>query len=167
MSAMPNRRRGLALLGVAALAACLWGAFGAPRVRLLNTGMRIEHPPARGAWGLAGAAGLGLLAVAVPRGGLRMALAVGAALAAALAGQRLAYRLEAGPQALVARGLFGTRTLPWREVSRVDTGREGLVVWGANEAQIRVVTTDFDPALRATLERAISRRVAESRAGAP
>jgi hypothetical protein len=166
MSAVRRRQVLFVVLGALALAACLWGAGGSPRVRLLNEGLRLEHPPARGAWGLAGAAGLGLLAAAVPRRGLRLTLAACAVLAAALAGQRLLYRLEAGPQALTARGLLGTTALPWREVTRVDTGHQELLVSGTGDTQIRVVTAGFDPELRTTLERAISRRVAESRANA-
>jgi hypothetical protein len=154
------------LLGALAFGACAWGARGAPHVTLLNTGIRIEHPHARGAWGLAGAGGLALLATVVPRRALRFALAGAAVLAAAVAAQRLVYRLEAGPQALVVRSLFGESVLPWREVSRVDSRPEELVVWGRQDAQIRVAMGPYPPDLRVTLERAISRRVAESRATA-
>ena len=56
--------------------------------------------------------------------------------------------------------------LPWGEVTRVDTGHQELLVSATGDRQIRVITTGFDPELRTTLERAISRRVAESRAGA-
>lgn len=163
---MRNKRTGLALLGAAALAACAWGARSAPRVRLLNTGIRIEHPLARGAWGLAGAAGLAVLAAAAPRPRLRFALAGVACIAAALAARRLAYRLDAEPGALVWRGVFGETSLAWREVSRVETGHDFLAVWGRGEARIRIDTAGFPPELRVTLERAISRRVAEARPGA-
>lgn len=163
---MKGKRGALALLGLVAFAACAWGAGGAPRVTLLNTGIRIEHSPARVGWGLAGAAGLALLAAAVPRRALRLVLAGAAVLAATFAAQRLVYRLDAGPQALVERGLFGETALPWREVSRVESTPEGLVVWGGPDARVRVATTGYHPDLRVTLERAISRRIAESRATA-
>jgi hypothetical protein len=160
---MKYRGAALALLAAAALACCLWGASGARRLTLLNTGARLEYPPGRAAWGLAGALGLALLAAGVPRHRPRVVLVSTAILAAVLAAQRLTYRLDAGPQALVARGLLGSTSLPWREVSRVDSGPDALVVLGHADARIRVSTADLHPDLRVTLERTISSRIAESR----
>jgi hypothetical protein len=160
---MTSKRVALALLGAAALAACIWAESAARRLTLANTGVRLEYPPGRAAWGLAGALGLALLAAGVPRRGPRLALAGAAVLAAALAAQRLAYRLDAGPQALVASGLLGSTSLPWREVSGVDSGPDALVVRGHADARIRVRTSDLHPDLRVTLERTISSRIAESR----
>jgi hypothetical protein len=160
---MKHRRVALALLAAVALAACVWSESGTRRLTLLNTGVRLEYPPARAVWGLAGALGLAVLAAGVPRRGSRLALAGAAVLAAALAAQRLAYRLDAGPQALVVSGLLGSTSLPWREVSRVDSEPDALVVLGHADTRIRVSTADLHPDLRVTLERTISSRIAESR----
>jgi hypothetical protein len=152
------------LLSVSAAAVIGGSVFsqGPPALTLQNTGIRIEYPRGRGLAGLGGAAGFALAAVAVSRRWLRLALASAAVLASAVAADRLLYRLEAGPRALVARGALGDTTLAWSDVSRVEAGPEILVVWGRGDAQIRVATSDFGPELRATLERTIARRVAEN-----
>ena len=104
---MKGQPAALALLGLVAFAACAWGARGAPRVTLLNTGIRIEHPPARVSWGLAGAAGLALLAAAVPRRALRLVLAGAAVLAATLGAEPARLALGANiallPRAMPCR----------------------------------------------------------------
>jgi hypothetical protein len=156
----------LALVGAAALVACVWSASGSPRITLTNTGLSLEHPRPRVAWGLAGGVVLALLAAATPSRMLRVTLATGAALATAMAGQRLAYRLDAGPETLIARDLLGATAMSWREVDRVEIGPDQLVVRGQGDARIDVATAHLHPEVRTTLERIISRRVAESRASA-
>jgi len=162
---MRQVRRAQALMLAVSAAAVIGGAWlslGPPGLTLRNAGIRIEYPRARGLWGLAAGGGLALAAAAASKRWLRVTLA-GAAIAAALASaERLRYRLEAGPEALVTRGVLGETALSWRDVSRVELGPEILVVWGRADAQIRVVTSDFSLDHRATLERTIARRVAEN-----
>jgi hypothetical protein len=128
--------------------------------------MRLEHPRSRAAWGLAGGVVLGLLAIGTTRRTARAALVTAAALAAVMAAQRLAYRLDAGPEALVERDLLGATALPWRDVERVQIEPNRLVVRGRGERRIEVATAQLHPEVRATLERLISRRVAEGKSGA-
>lgn len=151
-------------LGAALALAGGAGSRSAPRLTLVNTGIQVEYPRAPAAAGFAIAAGAAIAAAAAPRRWLGLALGGAALLAAAATASRLRYRLEAGPQTLVARGLLGETAVAWRDVSRVEAGPEILVVWGKGDAQIRIVTADFLPEHRATLERTIARRVEENAA---
>jgi hypothetical protein len=152
--------RTFAAVGAAILAGGLAPfAFRPPRYTLLNTSLRVDYPW----WVAAAAAGatLALLAAAAavrPRMA-RWAIGAVAAFAGLLTASRLAYRLEAGPDALVAREWTGATALPWNEVTRVDRGPERLVVWGKGDAQVRVDTSGFREDQRASLERTIARRV--------
>ena len=154
-------------LGLVILVAGALGAAGAPRMTLLNTGLRIEYPWARGLGALGVALGLGLIALALPRRWMRWIAAVAAVVATAFALGRLAYRLDAGDGGVVDRGLLGATRLAWRDVRRVDTGPALILIWGPGDAQVRVDTSSFSPEQRATLERTIARRVREAQPPAP
>jgi hypothetical protein len=159
---MTHRRVAVLALGAGLAVAGAVASRGAPRLTLVNTGIRVEYPRWPAAAGLAIAAGAAIASAAAPRRWLGVALGVAALLAASATAGRLRYRLEAGPQTLAARGLLGETSVPWKDVSRVEDGPEILVVWGAGDTQIRITTTDYLPDQRATLERTIARRVAEN-----
>lgn len=159
---MTRRRLAFIVCGAALALAAAVASRSAPRLTLLNTGIRVEYPRPAAIAGFGIAMGVALAAAAAPRRWLKLALVGAAVLAAAAAAGRLRYRLDAGPQGLVSRGLLGTTTVAWRDVSRLETGPEILVVWGQGDAQIRVVTSDFLPDHRATLERTIARHVDEN-----
>ena len=157
-----NRSRALGALGAALLLAGGFFSSGAPRLTLLNTSLRIEFPASLAAAALVAAVGGALLAWACPwRVGrlLCAALVIGALLGAA---HLLRYRLEATDAGIVSRGLLGSTAIAWRDVSRVSQGPDLVFVAGRDSAQIKVDTTDFAPEQRASLERAIARRVRES-----
>ncbi len=154
-------------LGVlAALAGGYW-ASGAPRMTLLNTGIRIEYPGWQPAAALGAALGLALVAAASSRRWLHIALGIAAAVLALYAAGRLRYRLDASSDRLVSQGLLGETAIPWRAVARVDKGPDVILVWGQGDAQLRIATSDFTQEQRAALERAVARRVQEAQSARP
>jgi Bacterial PH domain len=159
---MPIRRLLVAGLGLLIVVAGGWASFGAPRITLVNAGLRIEYPWRQGAGALSAALGLALVAAALRVRWARIGTAA-VALAAALIGMnRVTYRLEADDRGLVSRSWLGPTVVPWADVTRVQSGPEVVVVWGNGDAQVRVDTSHFEPQQRATLDRTISRRVKES-----
>lgn len=158
---MSRRRAVLVIAGVTVLLAGGYFSTGAPRMTLLNAAIRIRYPLSQGAALLGAAAGVALLGAAARRG-LRFAFGVVVAGAVLLAVERLLYRLDAGSDGLVSRGLFGETTVPWRDITRVQQGPALIVIWGRGDAQVRIDTSDFRPDHRATLERTIARRVQEA-----
>jgi hypothetical protein len=162
MHGMTRTRLAVIVSAAALTVAAAVASRGAPRLTLLNTGIRVEYPRPPVIAGLGIAVGAALAAAAAPRRWMRLTLAGAAVLAAAAAAGRLRYRLDAGPHTIVSRGLLGETTIAWRDVSRLETGPEILVVWGQADAQIRIVTSDFLPDHRATLERTIARHVGEN-----
>jgi len=158
---MLSKRHVLLGAGLTALAAGVGLALGAPRITLLNAGLRIEYPWPRGAGAVAAAAGLALLAAGLSARWARTVLAIACGVVLLLGVDRLAYRLEADDRALASRSWLGPVVLPWAEVTRVESGARVIVVWGAGDTQVRVDTSAFEPHQRATLDRTIARRVKE------
>jgi len=150
-------------LGLVLLAAGL-ALGGAPRMTLVNAGLRVDHAWPHGIAALGISAGLAVLAWAAPLRPLRWAAAVAAAAAAVFALGRVVHRLDAGNAGVVDRGLLGTTRLGWREVRRVDAGPDLILLWGPGEAQVRIETTGLSPEQRAILERTIARHVREAQA---
>jgi hypothetical protein len=142
-------------------------AIGPPRLTLLNAALRIDHPLQHGLGALLVCAGLVVLVVLVGRPWARFGLGALAAAALFVAADRLGYALEIDDAGLAASSLLGRSVVSWREVSRVETGAAAVVVWGGPERQIRVDTSAFRPEQRATLERAIARRVGAVDAAGP
>jgi hypothetical protein len=156
----------LGALGIALIGAGAFFARGSPHFTLLNAGLRVEYPWTHGAALLLAAAGVALLGGIAPSRFARIFLAC-LGLAVALASLDLwLYRLEAGPSSLTSRRLFPSTSLAWTEVSRVDSGRDALVVWGRGDDQIRIDTTGFRVDQREALERGIARRIREAGRGA-
>ena len=160
---MSMRARWWSVLALALTAmAVLPLALRSPRLTLLNAALRVDYGWAVGAAALGAALLLGASGVLAPRGWVR-AIAMAAALAiGTLGAARLRYQLEVQPDGLRSRGLGGSTTLPWGEVTHVDRGTEALVVWGTGDAQIRIDTARFQGDQRAALERALARRIVES-----
>src|SRR3954469_12040858 len=153
MAAMSMRARwsSALLLGIAA-AAVLPVALRSPRLTLLNAALRVDYGWAAGAGALLAALLLATSAAVAPRRWVRATAVALALMVAGMAGTRLRYRLEVQPEGLSSRGLTGSTTLPWAEVTHVDRGTEALVIWGRGDAQIRVDTGSFHGDQRAALE---------------
>jgi hypothetical protein len=137
-------------------------ALRAPRLTLLNAAVRVDFSWAVAAAALASGVLLATAAAVAPRRSACAGLAVVAALTGVFGAARLRYRLEVRPDGLYSRDLTGSTGLPWADVTRVDRGTEALVVWGRDDAQIRVDTGRFAGDQRAALERALARRIVES-----
>jgi hypothetical protein len=151
-----------ALAAVAVLAAAAWLNRAPMRITLVNTTLRIDDPWTRAAaFALAGV-GLAALAAALPvRRALRGLLAACAALTLATAAAAASTWLEARPEVLTGRRWFVLTTIPWNEVSRVDSWRDAVVVWSASGANVVIDARRLDARQRAVLERSIARHVAE------
>ncbi len=148
-------------LGVAA-AAVLPLALRPPRLTLLNAALRVDY-----GWAvcLAAVSTALLLAAAAAAAPPRWARRVGAGVAivaATFGASRLSYRVETRTDVVYARALAGSTSVPWAEVTRVDRGRQILVVWGRGDTQVRLDTSGFAGEQRAALERALARHIFES-----
>jgi hypothetical protein len=151
-----------ALAAVAVLAAAAWLMRAPMRITLVNTTLRIDDPWTRAAaFALAGAALVALAAAIPARRALRALLAACAAVIFATAAEAAVTWLEARPDVLTGRRWFTLTTIPWNEVSRVDSWRDAVVVWSASGARVVIDARRLDAQQRAVLERSIARHVAE------
>lgn len=148
------------------LAGALLAARQQPRFTWLNTGVRVDYPPAAAAWALLAALGAVLAALASRRAA-RIALAGLALVTLVFAAQLARYRVAIEDAGLLERGLLGTRTLLWKDVARVESGSRLLVVWGRAEEQLRINSSAFAAEDRARLDRTLSRRIRESASSRP
>jgi hypothetical protein len=147
--------------GAAAIVAGAVFAFGAPRLTLVNAGLRIDYPQTQAVAGAAMAAGAALLALGLRQRWAQVGCAAVALAALGLAAERLSYRLELDGRGLVSRQ-WGARTaVAWADVKRVENGPARVVVWGGPDTRLAVNTSSFRPDQRAVLDRAIARRVME------
>ncbi len=137
-----------------------------PLVTLLNDAIEVRW---RFGYALAAfSAAVGWLVVALPHGARPLRLLAGMlALAAASTGtDRALFRARVDDAGLSSRGLFGTTSLAWRDVTRVESGSARLIVSGRDERQVRVPVDGWREDQRAALERSIARRVREAAAAA-
>ena len=158
-----TRRTTVAAVGAVLAVGLAPLAFRPPRYTLLNAALRVDYPWWVGAAAAGATLALALTTIAVRQRAGRWVAGAAAVLVAVFTTSRVAYRLEAGPEALRAREWTGSTALPWSEVTRVDKGPEVLVVWGKGDTQVRVDTSAFRAEQRASLERTIARRVAATR----
>lgn len=151
------------LWAVAALGAALAGAWATripPRVTLLNSAVSIDHPwPAPVGW-LAIAAAPILLGLAARPRVLRALLTLAGGLVLVQAWHVAVYRLDAGPTALEEKQALAGLSIPWTQVTRVESGLTGISVISPT-SQILIDTSRFSPEQRATLDRTIARRLRE------
>jgi hypothetical protein len=157
------RLRWLAVLAtVFVLAAAAWLIRAPMRITLANTTLRIDDPWTRAASLALTGIGLAALAAALPaRRLMRGLLAACAVLTLVVAAANASTWLEARPEVLTARRWFLLTTIPWNEVSRVDSWRDAVVVWSASGARVVIDARRLDAQQRAVLERTIARHVAE------
>jgi hypothetical protein len=142
------------------LGASAWLARAPMRITLVNTTLRIDDPWTRGAAIALGAIALLALAASLPgRRALQALLAVSALLTVVAAAAAATTWTEARPDELTARRWFAVTTLPWREVTRVDSWRDAVVVWSGAGGRIAVDARRLDAQQRAVLERTIARHV--------
>jgi hypothetical protein len=151
------------IAGAGAAAAGAVFAFGAPRLTLVNAGLRIEYPHTQAAAAAVMAAGAALIAFGLRPRWARAAGLVLAVAAVAVAAQRISYRLELDGRGVVSRQWGDETAVAWSDVSRIESGAARIVVWGGNDRRLAVDTSSFRPDQRAALDRAIARRVMEKR----
>lgn len=158
---MKDRRHWpLSVSVVVLLAAAAWLARAPMRITLVNTTLRIDDPWTRAAAIALGAIALLVLAASLPgRRALQALLAVSALLTLAAAAAAATTWTEARPDELTARRWFAVTTLPWREVTRVDSWRDAVVVWSGGGGRIAIDARRLDPEQRAVLERTVARHV--------
>jgi hypothetical protein len=159
-------RRWLIVLGLALVGAGMFFSVGPPDLVLLNTSLRLQYPWSRGGGALVAVAGLLVFAGTMTKLAVRLlcgVLGIGALLVSL---HLLRYQLEATDAGLVSRGVLDSTAIGWNEVRKVERIGDSILITGPGEASITVDTTDFEPEQRASLERAISRRVRET-AGRP
>jgi hypothetical protein len=155
----------LRVLGAALFLTGAWlAATRPPHFTWLNAGLSIDYPPAAAAWAMAAAAAALVTSLSL-RPGPRLAGTGVAALALVFALQLVRYQVAVADSGLKQRGLFGTTTLPWRQVTRVESGTRVIVVWGSGgDAQVRVEAAAFAAEDRARFERTLARRIKEAAA---
>lgn len=144
------------------LAAAAWLVRAPMRITLVNATLRIDDPWTRAAaLGLA-ALGVIALAIALPAGrGMRRLLAASGVVTLVVAAASAATWVEARPGVLTARRWFVLTTIPWNQVTRVDTWRDAMVVWSGSGARIVIDARRLDAHQRGVLERTIARHVSE------
>ena len=152
----------MAAAGIGLLALGAYFTTGAPRLVLVNDGLRVEYPLSRGVAALVATLGTALIAAAFSRLAFRLLGVVASLGVLFVAAHLLRYRLEAGAGGLASRGVLGTTAIAWRDIVGLDRGGDLLILSGKNHERIEVDTTDFRDDQRATLARAIARRVRES-----
>ena len=151
-----------ALAAVAVLAAAAWLTRAPMRISLVNTTLRIDDPWTRAAAFALAALGLFALAMALPsRRAIRGFLLFSAAITLAVAAAAATTWTEARAEVLTARRWFALTTIPWREVTRVDSWRDAVVVWTGSGASVVIDARRLDAEQRAVLERTIARHVRE------
>jgi hypothetical protein len=158
----PRLRWPAALAAVLLLAAAGWLARAPMRIVLVNTTLRIDDPWTRAAaLALAALALLALAASFPARRGLQAVLAFGAAVTLAVAAATATTWTESRAEVLTARRWFAVTTIPWSDVTRVDSWRDAVVVWSGAGSRIAIDARRLDPEQRAVLERTIARHVRE------
>jgi hypothetical protein len=151
-----------ALAAACALAAAAWLTRAPMRISLVNTTLRIDDPWTRAAsLALLGVGLIGLAAAIPARRAWRGLLVAGAAITFAVTAAAAATWIEARPEVLTGRRWFVLTTIPWSEVSRVDSWPDAVVVWSASGASVVIDAQRLDPQQRAVLERTIARHVRE------
>ena len=160
---MNPRSRWLASLGaIAVLAAAAWLVRAPMRITLANATLRIDDPWTRAAALALAALGVIALAVALPAGrGMRRLLAASGVVTLVVAAASAATWVEARPGVLSARRWFMLTTIPWNEVTRVDTWRDAMVIWSGSGARIVIDASRLDAYQRGVLERTIARHVSD------
>ncbi len=156
-----------AVLGFVVLCAGAWLSTGPPRITLLNAALRIDYPWPRGTGAAICCLGALALAWAIPRPTLRRVATVLALGPLLIAIHLLVWKLEIATPALSFRGLFGTTTIAWPEVARIDLLAGAIVVDAKNGSRVTIDTTDFAADQRASVERTLARHVAEHGGPAP
>jgi hypothetical protein len=150
----------LLVLAAAAAAAGAWLVRAPMRITLVNATLRIDDPWTR-AGGLAlAAASAALLAASLSsRRPHRVLLSGCAAVLAVLAAGAATQWLEARPDALAAGRYFTRTTVPWGEIARVEARQDGVTVWAASGGAIDFDARRLTGEQRAVLDRTLARRV--------
>jgi hypothetical protein len=160
--ALTRRAAGCLLAGAAAVVGAAATFVTAPRLTLLNEGLRLRYP-----WPAVTAAAVTMVALAAlavllrPRPARGLA-ALSALLGCAFALERATYLVAADAVALTSAGLVERSRIAWPEVRQVQGDGRTLRVSGFGENQIVIQTAGLRPQDRATLERTVSRRVQEA-----
>jgi hypothetical protein len=150
---------------VAGLVALLAGGAslrGLPRLTLANTGMRIDHSATTVLLALLAAGGAAVLAYALRARPLRLGASLLAAAFLLVALDLWAYRIDIDDRGLSARLPLSSRHLEWRDVTKVDAEADHLTLLSQKGESLSVTTRALSPEQRASLERAIARRLRDA-----
>jgi len=163
MGAGLSRRTAGTLLAAALAVVGIASTFvTAPRLTLLNEGVRLRYPWPAVAAAVVTVAALGALAVLLRPLPARGMAALFALVGCAFVVERVRYLVAADAVALTATGLVERARIAWPEVRQVQGDGRTLRVSGFGENQIVIETASLRPQDRATLERTVSRRVQEA-----
>lgn len=161
--ARPPRRPALLCAGLAAALAGLALSFGPARLTMLNSALRLDHPPAQALALLCATAGLGLVVAAV-RGRARLVAAALSAVSLLATADRALYRVDLDERSVRVRKGLWTTSVAWGDVRAVRPSPAALVLETA-EGPLRIDTSELRLEHLRVLERAVARRV--EAAGAP
>jgi hypothetical protein len=161
-AALIRRTAGSVLAGAAAVIGVASTFVTAPRLTLLNEGVRLSYAWPAVAAALMTVAALAALAVLLRPLAARGMAVLFALVACAFVVERLTYLVAADAVALTSTGLVERARIAWPEVRQVQGDGRTLRVSGFGENHIVIETAGLRPHDRATLERTVSRRVQEA-----
>jgi hypothetical protein len=142
-----------------------WLSAGEPRLTIVNAGISVTYPWARGLGALAAAAAFVGLLTLISKFWVRVASGLLAMLSLWVGLHLLTYRVDTTTSGLASRSHLVKREIAWRDVT--DVGMEvGFIVLAAKDSKkIEIDTTDFTVDQRLALNRTIVRRVSEVQNG--
>jgi hypothetical protein len=159
----PRARLALVALGGAAVLLAGFGSVRAlPRLTLANTGMRIDYPPSALLLALVAAAGAASVAYVLAARPLRVGAALVAAAFLLFALDRGSFRIEIDDAGVAVRRPLSSRRLAWREVTKVESGADSLTLVSGSGSPLILAAGSLTPEQRASLERAITRRLRDA-----
>jgi hypothetical protein len=138
-----------------------WLSTGAPRFTAVNAGFSVTYPWSRGLGALLVAAALGGIVALVSKTWIRVGSCLLAGLSVWVGFHLLTYRLDTTYDGIASQSRFVHEEIAWRDVVDVGLDVDFIVLAGTGKRRIEIDTTDFTFEQRATLNRTISRRVAE------
>ena len=163
----PARSRLLLTACLLVSGACLLASRGTLRLTWTNDGVEAAFPWLTLALASAAALGLAPALAVVSRPAARVVLILALLGLATRAADRAIYRLQANAAGLEQRGLAGSVSVSWGDVSGVESPSDGIRVRSREGATVEIPTARLRAEDRATLERTFARRIRESSAARP
>jgi hypothetical protein len=156
----PRARIALVALGsVAALVAGFGALRALPRLTLANAGIRLDYPASALWLGLLAAAGAASVAFILAARPLRIGAAIAAAALLLVAVDRAAFRIDLDDVGLRLRRPLSSARVEWRDVTKVDSGAEVVTLATRSGSSVMLEVGSLTSEQRASLDRAIARRL--------